>query len=68
MALNERDILHENGQWWVLRMRGLLYVMRAGITHSTSESTAYPDTPDGLSIAKARCDYMARMNARNQTA
>jgi hypothetical protein len=34
-------------------------VLRTGLTHSTSDS-AYPRTPGGLSIAIARCNYLAK--------
>lgn len=53
--MKERDILHENGAFWVLKAGGAFHVMRQGITHSTTES-AYAD----LSLAKARCDYLAK--------
>lgn len=54
--MKEKDILHENGQFWVTCIRGLYYVMKSGITHSTSEPTAYAD----LSLAIARCNYQAK--------
>ena len=60
--LKESNIIHENGQYWVLRERNAYYVMKAGITHSTSESAYSPDN-DGKSIAIARCNYLARRHA-----
>lgn len=51
---HERDIIHENGVFWVLRKNGVFYVMVVTGTHSISDS-AYP-TAD---LAVARCDYMA---------
>jgi hypothetical protein len=57
--MREADIMHENGAYWVGRERNAYVVYRAGITHSVSDS-AYERSPDGLSIAIARADYLAR--------
>lgn len=57
--MKERDIAYENGRAWVLCEPARYLVLTAGPTHSTSDS-AYPKTPDGLSLAKARADYLAR--------
>ena len=57
--MRESDILHESGPFWVGRDPASYIVWRSGVTHSTSDS-AYPKTLDGLSIAIARCDYLAR--------
>ena len=61
MSYREGDIVHESGSAWVLRdhARNCYTVFLAGITHSTSDS-AYELTEDGLSIAVARADYLAR--------
>lgn len=53
--MTTKDILHENGAFWVVRRNGLFYVMQTGVTHSTSDS-AYADE----SLAVARCDYLAK--------
>ncbi len=58
----ESDILHENGAFWVCRERNAYTVFRNGVTAATSDSS-YAKTPDGLSIAKARCDYLAKRDA-----
>jgi hypothetical protein len=55
------DILHENGIYWVLKDsykgRETYTVMRNTITHSESvDEVTYPD----VSLAIARCDYLAR--------
>jgi hypothetical protein len=55
------DILHENGKYWVLKDshkgRETYTVMRNTITHSESvDEVTYPD----VSLAIARCDYLAR--------
>ncbi len=57
----EKDIVCENDKAWVLRdsKRNRYTVFRVGVTASTSDSS-YPLTPDGLSLAKARCDYLGR--------
>lgn len=54
------DIMHENGNFWVCRDKShkMYIVFKTEITHSVSDS-AYPLTEDGLSIAIARCNYMA---------
>jgi hypothetical protein len=59
--MTEADIAYENGRHWVFKdkRRNLYVVFTAGITHSESDS-AYALDEDGLSIAKARCDYLAR--------
>ena len=60
MTYREQDIVHENGSLWVLRdqSRSCYTVLVSGVTHSKSDS-AYALTADGLSIAKARADYLA---------
>lgn len=57
--IKEKDIMHENGKFWVLRKGGVFYVMVAEVTHSSSDS-AYED----LSLAIYRCDYLARRAAK----
>jgi hypothetical protein len=59
MTAREAVIVHENGDYWVCRARGSCTVYRAGLTHSVADSS-YADDPDGLSVATARCDYLAR--------
>lgn len=56
--MRESDIMHEAGNYWVARQKGAYVVYKIGVTHSTSDS-AYAKTADGLSIAIARCDYLA---------
>lgn len=61
--MRESDIAYEapNGRAWVLkdtkRKPRSYTVMIVGVTHSTSDS-AYSFDEDGLSIAKARADYL----------
>lgn len=64
MSYKETDIAYENGRAWVLRdtKRKCYIVFTVGVTHSTSDS-AYPLDVDGLSIAKARADYLAATQA-----
>jgi hypothetical protein len=59
--MKESDIKHEAGRFWVLDHKTGYSVMTAGVTHSTTDST-YARTPDGLSIAIARANYLARVN------
>ena len=56
--MRESDIMHEAGAWWVARQKDAYVVYKVGGTHSTSDS-AYAKTPDGLSIAIAKCNYLA---------
>lgn len=58
MSYKEKDIKHEAGRFWVLDTDKTYAVMVTGVTHSTSEST-YERTDDGLSLAVARCNYLA---------
>jgi len=62
--MRESDILYENGKFWVLKDKHkgkqTYTVMFTGITHSESvDDVTYPD----LSLAVARCDYLAKRNA-----
>lgn len=59
MGYKEKDIKHENGMFWVLDDKTSYDVMCSGITHSTMDS-AYHHNEDGLSIAVARCNYLAK--------
>jgi hypothetical protein len=54
-GMKVKDIIHENGKFWVLEAKGVFYVMVASVAGSNSES-AY-GSPD---LAIARCDYLAR--------
>lgn len=58
----ESDIVYENKTCWVRRDRNAYTVLRTGFTHSTSDS-AYKKNADGLSIAVARCNYLAKRAA-----
>lgn len=57
-------IIYENGESWVLKdtEHNRYTVFRVGITHSTSDS-AYPIDEAGLSVAKARADYLANRSS-----
>ena len=61
--MKESDIMHETpcGKYWVGRnaSKKAYVVYRVGVTHSTSDS-GYHMTADGLSIAIARADYLAK--------
>ena len=60
--MKESDIMHESacGKFWIGRDRpaAAYVVYRVAGTHSISDS-GYALTSDGLSIARARCDYLA---------
>lgn len=56
--MKEKDIIHENGKFWVLKNKDGYHVMVCGVTHSTSDSSyAQAD------LAVARCDYLAKRSA-----
>jgi hypothetical protein len=57
--MKESSIQHEAGRYWVLDHKTGYSVMASGITHSIADST-YARTPDGLSIAIARANYLAK--------
>jgi hypothetical protein len=60
--MRESDIMHETPQgYWVAREPRAYTVYRPSPsgTHSVSDSS-YPRDADSLSIAIARCDYLAR--------
>lgn len=65
-AVREQDIVHECGDFWVHRdqTHDRYTVYRAGSTHSESDSS-YPFTPDGMSLAVARANYLDRRARRN---
>jgi hypothetical protein len=57
--MTESQIKHEAGRYWVLDHKTGYSVMASGITHSIANST-YARTPDGLSIAIAYANYLAK--------
>lgn len=56
--LKEKDIIHENGIFWVIKDKAGFHVMKSGITHSTSDSSY-----SSLDLAIARCNYLAKHSA-----
>ena len=54
MTYRENDIKHENGNFFVIKIKNTYQVMASGLTCATSDSS-YAD----LSLAIARCNYMA---------
>lgn len=63
--MREKDIVHENGRYWVLKDRLAYTVYRAEVTHSVADSSYAPNA-EGLSIAIARCDYLAKREAEKE--
>jgi hypothetical protein len=62
------DILHENGMFWVLKdtykNKPSFTVMKNTITHSESvDDVTYLD----VSLAIARCDYLAKRMSLNNS-
>lgn len=62
-----QDIVYENGAFYVARNRrcNALTVFRPSDsgTHAISDSS-YCNTENGLSIATARCDYLAKRDTQ----
>jgi hypothetical protein len=59
----ESEIAYENGRAWVCqdKKNDCYTVFIAGVTtHISTSDSSYEMTEDGLSIAKARCDYLAK--------
>jgi hypothetical protein len=65
--MRESDIKHENGDFWVCDNRTQYTVYRTGLTHSVADSS-YAHNENGLSIAIARCDYLATRSKRAKNA
>ena len=68
MTYKVKDIAHETASTWVLKntKQGCYTVFVIGMTCSTSDS-AYPLTDDGLSIAVARANYLAKRIEEKRT-
>lgn len=64
MNLREKDIRHENGNYWVAELDNTYTVFKTGITHSTSIQSFKRDS-DGLSNAIGYCDYLAKRRLKN---
>lgn len=64
--MNEADILYENDGHWIYHDKKIkcyvVMVNSKSFTHSLSDS-AFPYSADGYSLAKARCDYLAKQKA-----
>ncbi len=61
----ESAIVYETPVCWVRQDQKAYTVFRTGAVVSTSDS-AYKKNPDGLSIAKARCDYLTKRAANTR--
>ena len=59
----EAQIVYEVGNFWVCRRPKHYTVYRSTLTHSIPDSS-YHATNDGLSLAIARCDYLAKRQTR----
>lgn len=57
--MREKDIKHEAGRFWVGDTKDSYTVYAIGCTCSNPDSS-YARTEDGLGIAIARCNYLAR--------
>lgn len=56
--MSEKDIRHQNGDFWVVFKRGIFTVFKPMGCGSVTDS-AYND----LTLAVARCDYLAKRAA-----
>ena len=64
--MKESDIIYEKGNYWIGRDRKVnaYIVFKIGATHSVSDS-AYCENPNGLSIAKARIEYLINRESKS---
>lgn len=62
--MRESDIKYDGDGFWVAAVDKKQYtVYKTGLTHSTADSS-YPFTNDGLSLAIARCKYLAKKDSK----
>ncbi len=59
--MKSKDIIHENGPYWVLKNKAGYHAMVSGITHSVSDSSY-----DDPSLAIARVDYFAKTHTEGR--
>ena len=57
--IKEKQIVHENGIFWVFEDAVQYTVYKNGITHSISDGS-YEKNEDGKTIAIARCNYLSK--------
>lgn len=57
--MKEKDIKHENGVFWVGDTGDSYTVYEAHVCHYSVPDSSYARDQDGLSIAVARCNYLA---------
>lgn len=60
------SIKYEKGNYWVGKINNTYQVFKNVLTHSVADST-YEKTADGLSIAIARCNYLAKKEHEKKT-
>lgn len=59
----ESGIIYERGDFWIYAGAAACEVMRPYGAVASQTDCAFPRTPDGLSLAKARVDYLAKRAA-----
>lgn len=62
--MTERDIKHENGDFWVHSCSLGYTVSRITGSHYSIADSSYPPSNDGLSLAVARCDFLAKATVK----
>lgn len=65
--MTESQIVHQNGCYWVADADNQYTVYGDRLSASEADSS-YERTPDGLTLAKARADYLARRSRRSLVA
>lgn len=55
--MQEKMIMHEKGDFFVLKIGTGYEVLENKLTHSVTDSV-YAPNDDGLSLAIARCEYL----------
>lgn len=58
--MRESDIVHEAGNYWVCREPRAYTVYCANPLHYSVADSSYRKDADGLSLAIARCNYLAK--------
>ncbi len=59
--MKSKDIIYENGPYWVLKNKSGYHAMVTGITNSVSDSSY-----DDPSLAIARVDYFAKTHVEGR--
>lgn len=65
--MRESAIVYERGLYWVYKEKTCYTVYKPYQSVACIADSSYPLDEDGLSIAKARADYLQRRNIEKET-